>query len=189
MAGFGTRFPQVREAFVDFTAMPKVQRRRYGLPSSDAEFAELKGVSRSTLTKWKREPDFRKAVEVRRQRLAEDVLPNSVVAKVGRPETAQDPRTKVRLEREPVEVPVFPPDDPRGGQDYGAVEDQDEREYLLIKNRLVEMAAGGDRQAIDIYVKHWGRPFVEAELSDDLGLASMSDEELVAEFDRLMGGG
>ena len=49
------------------------------------------------------------------------------------------------------------------------------------------MAMDGSQQSIDLYLKHYGKPFIAAEQKDDSLFEGMTDDELVREIVRVVG--
>lgn len=139
----------------------------------------MKGINPRTLRRWKEDPEFQKIVEQRKMELANSA-PNSTIAAVGPPRAAIDPRTVKRLT----------PPDPATLEDdpvYDPGLTPDEQKYFQVKDTLVQMAMDGNQTAIDLYLKHYGKPFVEAEQSKFEDYANMSDEQIVEEFCRWAG--
>ena len=64
---------------------------------------------------------------------------------------------------------------------------KDEQRYLQVKETLVGMATGGSQGAIDLYLKHYGKSFIEAEQAEFADYRDMSDEQLAAEVMALLG--
>jgi hypothetical protein len=63
----------------------------------------------------------------------------------------------------------------------------DEFRYRQVKDTLVKMAMDGSQQAIDLYLKHYGKPFIAAEQQDGSLFEGMSDAQLVREIVRIVG--
>jgi hypothetical protein len=57
----------------------------------------------------------------------------------------------------------------------------DEQKYLQVKDTLVRMAMDGNQGAMDLYLKHYGKSFVEAERQDYRDYEDFSDARLVNE--------
>lgn len=56
----------------------------------------------------------------------------------------------------------------------------DVADYAAIKSQLAGLARQGDSRALEIWLKHWGKPFLDEEVSSRVSdLASFSDEALV----------
>lgn len=64
---------------------------------------------------------------------------------------------------------------------------EDEQKYLQVKDTLVRMAMDGNQGAMDLYLKHYGKAFVEAEQADFSDYRDLSDEQLVAEVCQMAG--
>lgn len=62
----------------------------------------------------------------------------------------------------------------------GAPGVDDAADYTAIKAQVAGLARQGDQRALDMWLKHWGRPFLDEETANRVAdLASMSDEDLV----------
>lgn len=56
----------------------------------------------------------------------------------------------------------------------------DSADYSAIKSQVASLARQGDQRALDMWLKHWGKPFLDEETANRVAdLASMSDEELI----------
>lgn len=164
----------VKNEFAYWLATPRRLRVSLNLPNSEKAFSEMKGVNVRTLRRWKEQDDFNKLVSQRKMEIA-NASPNSTISRVGPPRPAEDPRTVSRL---------TPPDPVRESDDPSLVPGltQDEQRYLQVKDTLVQMAMDGNQGAIDLYLKHYGKSFVEAEQSKFDDYAQLSDQGLVDEF-------
>ena len=151
----------IKHEYINWLATPKRELIANNLPTTKQAFADLKGVSRRTLSRWEQQEDFQ---EIVRQRKAERI--NDVVEAIGPPRPATH-GTKLKS----LETPVL----------------SEEDKYLQVKDTLVEMATKGNQGAIDMYMKHYGKPFVEAEQRSAKLFPSMSDDELANEVIRLIG--
>jgi len=177
----GVRNPVVFREFCRWYATPKYLRVTLGLPKTLGEFAEFKGIGERTVRRWKTIPEFQEIVDFEKERIARESSKNSAVAvNIGMPQAPSDPRMVRRLtdEKEPV-----------GWQDDRALVDdvsEGELQYRQVRERLVGMAMEGSTQAADLFMKHWGKSFVEAE-QQDVGYSEFSDAELVEELVRMVG--
>jgi len=169
----------VKLEYGSWLAMPRRLKQSLGLPASKAAFANMKGVNQRTLNRWENDEEFQKYVEQRKVELA-NAAPNSAVAAVGPPRAAQDPRVAGRLE--PAR-PATLTDDPVWDEALSP----DEQRYAQVKDTLVRSAMEGNQSAIDLYMKHYGRPFIEAEQKAGSRFPEMSDDDLAAEVVRLVG--
>jgi hypothetical protein len=177
----GVRNPQLFREFARWAATPKYLRVTLGLPRSVAEFAEFKGVGERTVRRWKAMPEFQELVAFEKDRIAKESGSNSsVAAGIGLPRAPQDPRMVKRLAGDV--KPVTWEDDP--ALEEGVSEG--ELQYRQVRERLVHMAMEGSTQAADLFMKHWGKSFVEAE-HQVVGFQEFSDQELVEEIVRLVG--
>jgi hypothetical protein len=163
----------VQKEFAYWLATPKRLRVSLGLPVSETQFCQMKSVNQKTLRRWKAQEPFQKLVESFRLELA-NAAPNSAISRVGVavPVVSADDFPKVRLEDDPV-------------VDYDL--SPDEQKYLQVKDTLVQMAMDGNQGAMDLYLKHYGKAFVEAEQSDFSDYKGMSDGDLIAELCRMAG--
>jgi hypothetical protein len=171
---------QVQEEFLNWLLLDKRMKIAHRLPMTEADFAELKGTTTRTLRRWKAEPEFQTLLEQRKVAAAGKMLPNSAVA-VGGGRAVRDARAKGKVS------PPRPADPARDDPWDDPSAPAPEREYLKIKGVLASMASQGDRQALDLWMKYWGKEFVAAEQGRESILAAMSDDELLAEACVLLG--
>lgn len=173
--------PEVKREYVHWLALDKATKVGLGLPTEHKGFAQDKGVSPRTLRRWRDDDEFQQLVEQRKVELAK-AGPNSTVSaeQVGPPRPHKDSRSAGR--RQPPR-PATAADHP----DYDPDLPPDELHYLKVKRTLTKMAAEGNQGAMDLYFKHWGRTFIEAEQADGDLFSDMSDEDLLAEIVRLAG--
>lgn len=170
----------VRDEYASWLATPRRLKVSLQLPLTKKAFAEFKGVNQRTLTRWESSAEFQEVLEQRKISYLNNV-PNSTVAKdVGghRPVTHGTALKKLT----PPE-PVSAVDDPV----FDGSVSPDEQRYMQVKDTLVHMAMDGNQQAIDLYMKHYGKPFVEAEQRSSKLFAHLSDDDLRSEVLRLIG--
>jgi hypothetical protein len=171
---------KIRQEYAAWCATPRRLRVQLGLPVSKREFSELKGVNERTLQRWDKLDSHRELVEQKRKKFAGQVENAAISAAIGppRPETHGNALKKYQtldvatIEDDPVWQPEL---------------SKDELRYQQVKDTLVQLAADGQSQAIDLYLKHWGKPFIEAEQSATGMFPSLSDDELLERVCRLMG--
>lgn len=169
----------IRNEYAAWLATPKRLKTSLNLPTSKRAFADMKGVNEKTLQRWEKQESFQTLVEQQKRRLAGSA-PNSAVAAVGPPRPVTHGNALRKLA--PLE-PAGMSDDPV----FDETLSDDELGYRQVKDTLIGMARDGSSQAIDLYMKHYGRPFVEAEQASGRMFPNMSDEELVNEVCRLLG--
>lgn len=59
----------------------------------------------------------------------------------------------------------------------------DVSDYAAIKTQVASLAKQGDQRALDLWLKHWGKPFLDEETAGRVvDLASLSDVELVSQL-------
>jgi hypothetical protein len=167
----------VRAEYAYWYALPKRMRASLNLPATENDFAEYKGVTARTLRRWKSEPDFMPLVEQHRHDLTGGVK-NSAISAVQAPRPRTDPRTQVKAL-----APVKLSDDPV----YDPMLTPDEQKYLQVKDTLIQMAMDGNQGAMDLYLKHYGKTFVEAERQEFADYSGLSDEQLVSELCEMAG--
>lgn len=155
----------IRNEYAYWCATTKRLRVSLGLPLTDQEFAKVKGVDPRTLRRWKQSEDF-----------AEDVLRHKNELANSRPNAAI---SKVNVKHPPAErlKPVTDADDPALDPTLSV----DEQNYLQVKDTLIRMAQDGNQGAIDLYLKHYGKSFVEAERQEFKDYADYSDDRLADE--------
>ena len=163
----------VKNEFAYWLATPKRLRVSLGLPQTEKQFAEMKGMNPRSIRRWKEDPDFVELVEQQKQIIANE-SPNSTISRVGPARPAKDPRVKARLA--PAER-VTESDDP--ALEPGLT--GDEQKYLQVKDTLIRMAMDGNQGAMDLYLKHYGKAFVEAERQDFRDYEDFSDDRLADE--------
>ena len=179
----GVRDPMLFQEFARWEATPKYLRVTLKLPRTIKEFAEFKGVGERTLLRYRTMDQFKDLVEFEKGRIARESLKNSAVApNIGMPAAPTDPRS---LKKHTISVEAA------GWEDDPAVtglEDLSEGElqYRQVRERLVAMAMEGSTQAADLFMKHWGKTFVEAE-QREVGFEGLSDVDLVEQVVRLVG--
>lgn len=156
----------VKSEFAYWMALPKRMRISLALPSTEKDFAEFKGVSARTLRRWKEEADFQKLVEQHKHDLTGGVK-NSAVAAINRPTREIKELAPATISDDPVHDPMLSPD---------------EQKYLQVKDTLIQMAMDGNQGAIDLYLKHYGKSFVEAERQEFADYSDVSDDDLVHEL-------
>ena len=164
------RKSETRAEFAYWLALPRRTRSSLGLPLTEKEFAEYKDVTPRTLRRWKDEEDFQRMLEKNKHDLAGG-MKNAAVAAVQRP-------AKV-----PELVKATPADDPA----YDPMLSPDEQKYLQVKDTLITMAMDGNQGAMDLYLKHYGKSFVEAERQEFADYSDLSDEQLVRELCEMAG--
>jgi hypothetical protein len=169
----------IKAEYASWLATPKRLKSSLGLPATKTAFAEMKGVAVRTLTRWEKQPDFDKLVEQRRIQVS-GMAPNTAVSAVGPPRPAKHGNALKKFERL---EPATAEDDPV----YDPGLTPDELRYQQVKDTLLSLATDGNQQAIDLYMKHYGKPFVEAEQRSAKLFPSMTDDELANEVIRLIG--
>ena len=165
------RLNDIRAEFAYWTALPKRMRTSLGLPATEKDFAEYKGVAARTLRRWKSEEDFQKIVAQHKHDLTGGVK-NSAVAAIQKPRREVPELAPATLADDPVHDPMLT---------------ADEQKYLQVKDTLIQMAMDGNQGAMDLYLKHYGKTFVEAEKQDFADYSDMSDERLVLELCEMAG--
>lgn len=153
----------VKNEYINWLATPKRELIANNLPTTKKAFADLKGVSHRTLSRWENQEDFR---EILRQRKNERI--GDAVEAVGPPRPVTH---GTALRKYDIPEPVLTEED----------------KYLKVKDTLVDMATQGNQGAIDMYMKHYGKSFIEAEQASGTLFANMSDDDLLREVFALLG--
>lgn len=163
----------VQREFAYWLATPKRLRVSLGLPVSERQFSMMKNVDVRTLRRWKEQKAFSELVESFKLEMANS-SPDSAISRIGLPApiVALDPNNRVK----PTDDPVF-----------DAALSRDEQRYLQVKDTLVQMAVDGNQGAMDLYLKHYGKSFIESEQSDYTDYQRMSDEQLITELCAMVG--
>lgn len=168
----------VKHEYASWLATPRRLKASLSLPATKKDFAHMKGVNPRTLSRWEAQEDFQRLVEQRKMELA-NATPNSTVAAIGGPKPKSHGNAKVAE----VPEPAVMSDDPVW--DSGLSED--EQKYAQVKDTLVRMAMDGNQGAIDLYMKHYGKPFIDAEQKAGFLFPDLSDEALVNEICVMLG--
>jgi hypothetical protein len=169
----------IQKEYASWTATPRRLKVSLGLPQTKQAFADMKGVSVRTLTRWEGLESFKELVKQRQIELSNST-PNSTVRAVGPPRPAQHGNA---LKKFHVEQPATLQDDPV----YDERLTPDEISYRQVKDTLLKLASDGNQGAIDLYMKHYGKPFIEAEQKAGTMFPNMTDEMLEAEILSLIG--
>ena len=171
---------KIRQEYAAWCATPRSLRVQLGHPQTNREFSELKGVNERTLQRWDKLESHRELVEQKRKKFAGQADNAAISAAIGppRPETHGNALKKYQTQEA-----VALEDDPVWNPELS----KDEQRYQQVKDTLVTMAADGHSQAIDLYLKHWGKPFIEAEQSTTGMFPNLSEEELLERVCRLLG--
>lgn len=167
----------VRMEFAAWCATPKRLKKQLGLPMTKTDFAYMKGVSDRTLRRWELQESFQTLVEQRKVEFKNNVPNSTITAAVGPPRPVTHGNATKKLE---LPKPVTAEDDPVYDEELSP----DELRYQQVKDTLVRMAMDGNQGAIDMYMKHYGKPFVEAEQQTANMFPDMSDEQLLAEVEK-----
>ena len=169
----------IRNEYASWLATPNRLKTSLNLPKNKTAFSNMKGVSMRTLTRWEQSDDFQTIVEQRKNDMLNNV-PNSAVAAVGPPRPVTHGTALKNMKKlEPATIE----NDPVWEEELSP----DEFRYRQVKDTLVKMAMDGSQQAIDLYLKHYGKPFIAAEQQDGSLFQGMSDAELVKEIVRIVG--
>lgn len=177
--GQGDEWERLRWEFAAWQATPQRLRAMHGLPRTQKEWSELKGVADRTLRRWKEREDFQEAVATHKARIDGSVEGASVVPSMGRP------RAKTRGEDRTVTVEdgVTAEDDAL----HEAGMSRHELLYRRARDDIFERAAEGSSAAVELMMKYWGQELVDAERAEQEVFRDMTDEELVGELVRLAG--
>lgn len=169
----------VKYEYASWLATPLRLKTSFDLPKTKRDFAHLKGVNPRTLSRWEAQEEFQELVRQRKIEVAHSA-PGSTVSAIGGPKPASHGNALKKFD-EP--VPVVESDDPVWDQELS----EDEQRYQQVKDTLVRMAMDGNQGAIDMYMKHYGRPFIDAEQKNANMFPDMSDDDLIHEVCRLVG--
>jgi hypothetical protein len=164
----------VQKEYASWVATPKRLKVSLGLPQTKQSFADMKGVSVRTLTRWENLESFQELVKQRQIELSNST-PNSTVRAVGPPRPAEHGNA---LKKFHVEPSATLQDDPV----YDERLTPDEISYRQVKDTLLRMASDGNQGAIDLYMKHYGKPFIEAEQKAGTMFPNMTNEMLEFEI-------
>lgn len=165
---------KTRDEYAGWLAAPKKTKLAMGLPMRQTDFAELKGISTRTLQRWKKDPEFQLLVQQKKAKFLETgMVPDST----GRARPHTHATAQKRIEEALAEA----------SGELAVGESEDETRYLRMQAAIVEKAMEGDYRAQELYLKYWGKSFIEAEQSADDELAALTDAELVNRMLTLVG--
>jgi len=167
----------VRMEFAAWCATPKRLKKQLNLPLTKTDFAYMKSVSERTLRRWELQESFQTLVEQRKVEFRNNVPNSAIAAAIGNPKPVTHGTALKKLE---LPKPVTAEDDPVYDEELSP----DELRYQQVKDTLVRMAMDGNQGAIDMYMKHYGKPFVDAEQQTANMFPEMSDEQLFAEVEK-----
>lgn len=172
---------RLREEYAAWYATPKRSRRHFGLPRTQAEFAEMKDVDTRTLRRWQEREDFQAEVALHRQRLEGALVDgSSLAAKVGgeaaRPGQVVTPRN-TEYAPPPLEADAV----------FEEGMSRHELLYRQAKDDVFMKASEGSSAAIDLMMKYWGKGLLAKEEAEEELFAGMTDEQLAAEVVALLG--
>ena len=170
---------KLQEELAHWMLMDKRTRQVHGMPLTQKEWAQTKGITDRTVSRWiNHDERFQKYAEQLRVQSAQRILPNSTVA-AGNARAATDPRLVKR----------YSPPDPAGPDDdpYAGVEDPKYRAYLEAKDALLEGVRAGEKGAIETWFKLFGQEFIQAERAGSERLVDLDDDELADELVGLLG--
>lgn len=172
----------IRDEYAHWMATPQRLKVSLKLPENHTAFAEFKGVNRRTLSRWREDPDFLELVEQKKMLVRAQLDGASVSAQgVGMSRPIKDPRPLKRLQEQAGSFDrVTLADDPIT-VGAGSLSDE-ELAYMRVKDTLVHMAEDGEKGAIDLYLKHYGQVFIDAEANELEDFTGLSDEDLVNEL-------
>jgi len=171
---------KIRKEYIAWCATPQRLRVQLDLPKTKREFAELKGINEKTLQRWGKLSDHEELVAQHKKKFAANLDNSSITKDIMKPVPAKHGNALKKFEDAPT---VSLEDDPVWQPELS----KDELRYQQVKDTLVQLAADGQSQAIDLYLKHWGKPFIEAEQSTTGMFPNLSDEELLDRVCRLLG--
>lgn len=174
---------KVQVDYANFLLTTRRDRELHGLPTSDAAFAKLKGVSDRSLRRWRNSDEFMLFVDDLRDRLNAEGEPEGTV-----------PLEDLKAPEEPSDVRKLPPAEQRvrvppedADPEFDDRMSKDEQQYAKVKAEIARQAAGGDARALELYLKYWGSEHVRREQQQVEMLQGMSDEQLVREVVDLLG--
>lgn len=179
--GQGDEWSAVRSEFAAWYATPAPLRRQFGMPRTQEEFADLKGVTTRTLRRWRERDDFREEVELHRRRIEAGVDGGTVAVKVNRPKLRPG-STLEPAESRTDQSPVVADTD-----EFEVGISKHELLYRQAKDDVFARAAEGSAPAIELMMKYWGREMLAQEQAEQQLFAEMSDGELVDEVVSLLG--
>lgn len=175
----------MQEEYANWLLLDPRTRQVHNLPASQKEWADWKGVTPRTVRRWADKPEFQEFLTQRRAQRARELTDGATVtaADVGGARAAKDARLRRRLEEGGKAAPATAADDPLADRDLSP----QERKFHEVHDALAELALGGSASAMDSYLKHFGKPFLEAMRGEDEAGVDLDDETLVVEVVRMLG--
>lgn len=163
MNDFQRQAKRRRGLYLEWLLLSAEERVELGVPRSQAEYARVKGVVKGTLQAWQKRPDFRSELAARRAAAEADAALQDagvrrlelerLAALLREEEGPTDPRTR----RKPVgEFPSLP--EAVGKTAVGGF-----AEYQKVKETVLRRAQEDDAKMIELWIKTWGKPFLDAE--------------------------
>jgi hypothetical protein len=138
------------EELAEWDHLDRSQRRALGVPVSDTEWAKVKGLNVRRVAKYRNDPYYAVCVDKLRNITKKRIAPGGSASLA--------------------DIASL----------NGAPGVDDLADYTAIKGQVAALARQGEQKALDLWLKHWGRPFLDEETANRVAdLASMSDEELV----------
>lgn len=162
------------DSYIAWLAMTDHERMLNSLPPSKTAFAAQLGVSARMLNKYEADPRFQL-----RLRNSGVQLPARTTTSADAPAGTPAP---VRVSGTGAPAPETPvTGDPEAGDQDDERLSQDERDYRAAKAALVAGARKGDKASLDLYLKYYGKPFLEDEAAArNTDLVNLDTPALVA---------
>jgi hypothetical protein len=150
-------------AFVNWLLLTDAQRLATSQPATQQAWGDLHGVPDRTLRSWKSKPHVAAEIDKRRLQLAAQVSSDA-----GLSPTAMDVGVSPEILLATMATTA--------GGSTGV-----EAEYAAARQMLLSLVSKGDKNALDLWFKTFGKPFVEAEQAAfKSDFRELSNDELAA---------
>jgi hypothetical protein len=142
---------RIRE-LAEWDQLDRQQKKTMGLPTTDLEWAKVKGLNARRVAKYRADEYYVSYVEQLRSVSKKRIAPAGSAALTEMMSSTSS------------------------GVD-------DVSDYAAIKTQVAALAKQGDQRALDLWLKHWGKPFLDEETANRVtDLASLSDSDLVSQL-------
>ena len=156
-------------AFINWLLMTDLQRISLNLPESQVAFGKLHAVSERTLRNWKNANHFQEELQRRRVQLQTEWNPESSGAAA----------IEAGVSPEVVLARIATSESP--------VMNAGEAEYAAVRQMLVGLIGKGDKNALELWLRNFGKPFIEAEQAAfKSDFRELSNEQLQARIVSLL---
>ena len=150
------KYDLLKNEYIEWFLTDKHQRAIAGMPTSDTQWAKVKGISDRTLRLWKQDEEFVGKLESRRKERMLS-LPGATVLAT----TATEARKVASTGFDP-----------------------EKADHDAIKAKLIERAMAGDRASAELYFKTYGKQYVDEEMASRK--SDFRDMDITALYERVL---